>query len=198
MGNCIGLHKQTKPVSECESVNTTDTGLSSPEVSGALDTAVTGPEIQEGPGSGSITSTPEDRSTSAPLRELAISPIRSAPVSPIKDRAEKLFGADWKDTTEINEISGARAVSDEAASVKRTSMHSSLKDPDSSVSILSEAGAEEDNSELDDTVSLPAEETKFVTAKSEQSLMNDMGLPRLVRCNAARIIYDGSKKKAEE
>ena len=68
----------------------------------------------------------------------------------------------------------------------------------SSISTLGEAGAEEGNSELDDTVSLPAEETKFVTAKSEQSLLNDMGLPRLVRCNAARIVYDGSKKKTEE
>ena len=193
MGNCVGIHKKAKSVSECESVNTTDTGLSSPEETGAPDTAVTEVEIQEGTGSGSITSTPENRGTPVPLRELAISPIGSA-----IDREERLLGSEWEDTTGINDISGARAVSDEPASVKRTSMHSSLKDPDSSVSILGEAGAEEDNSELDDTVPLPAEETKFVTAKSEQSLLNDMGFPRLVRCNAARIIYDGSKKKTEE
>ena len=193
MGNCVGLHKKAKSVSECESVNTTDTGLSSPEETGAPDLAVTEAEIQEGAGPGSITSTPESGSTSAPLQDLAISPIRNT-----IDRAERLFGSDYEDTTGIDDTSGARPVSDGEASIKRTSMHSSLKDPDSSVSTLGEAGAEEGNSELDDTVSLPAEETKFVTAKSEQSLLNDMGLPRLVRCNAARIVYDGSKKKTEE
>ena len=192
MGNCIGLHKKAKSVSECESVNTTDTGISSPEETGAPDLAVTEAEIQEGAGSGSITSTPQSRNTSAPLRELAISPIRSA-----INRVEKLFGSDWEDTTGTSGISGARPVRDEEASVKRTSMHSSLKDLDSSISTLGEAGAEEDNTELDDTVSLPAEETKFVTAKSEQSLVNDMGLPRLERCNAVRI-PNVSEKKTEE
>ena len=197
MGGCIGLQRKNKSVSECESVNTTDTGLSTPEESGAPGPVVTGPETQEGTGPGSLTSTPEDRNTSAPLRELTISPIRTGSGSPGEDRKERLFKPDWEENTGVNDASEDRAASDEPVSVLRTPIHSSLKDPESSVSALGETEAEVDSSELDDTLPLPTEETRYVTATSEQSLLNDMGLPRLERCNAVRN-PKASEKKPEE